>query len=170
MAFCANCGSEVSGRFCQKCGAPVGAPAGPAPGVTPNVPAGVQPMPPPAPIGPAVGMTDNMAAALCYLFGFITGILFLVLAPYNQNRNVRFHAFQSILLSVAWVILVIVIEIVTVMFRVIPFLGLFISAVLHFTLGIGGLFLWLYMMYKTYNGEKIVLPVIGPMAERQAGV
>ena len=47
-------------------------------------------------------MTDNMAGALCYLFGFITGILFLVLAPYNQNRDIRFHAFQSIFLNIIY--------------------------------------------------------------------
>lgn len=115
-------------------------------------------------------MTDNLAGALCYLFGFITGILFLVLAPYNQNRNVRFHAFQSIFLNIAWFVVWIVVTIVALAFRIIPFLGLFISVVLHFSLGIGALILWLYMMFKTYNGEKIVLPVIGPMAERQAGV
>jgi uncharacterized membrane protein len=40
---------------------------------------------------------------------------------------------------------------------------------LHFALGIGALIVWLYMMFKTFNGEKIVLPVIGPMAEKQAG-
>ncbi len=115
-------------------------------------------------------MTDNLAAALCYLFGFITGILFLVLAPYNQNRNIRFHAFQSIFLTVAWVILSIIVSIFNRIFFLIPFLGFFVSAVLDFCLGIGGLLVWLYMMYKTYNGEKVVLPVIGPMAEKQAGV
>jgi uncharacterized membrane protein len=126
---------------------------------------------PPAPVGaPSVGMTDNMAGALCYLFGFITGILFLVLAPYNQDRNIRFHAFQSIFLNIAWVILWFVVFFVTLVFRAVPFLGFFISAVLNFVLGLGGFIMWLYMMFKTYNGEKIVLPVIGPMAEKQAGV
>jgi uncharacterized membrane protein len=115
-------------------------------------------------------MTQNMAGALCYLFGFITGILFLVLAPYNQDRTIRFHAFQSIFLNIAWFILWVVITIVTLGFRVIPFLGIFISFALHFAIGLGGLFLWLYMMFKTYNGEKIVLPVVGAMAEKQAGV
>jgi uncharacterized membrane protein len=170
MAFCANCGSEVSGRFCQKCGAPAAAPgAGPVPGPPPP---GAQPLPPPAQPGvnPSVGMTDNMAAALCYLFGFITGILFLVLAPYNQNREIRFHAFQSIFLNVAWAILWIVITIILIPFRLIPFLGLFIALVLQGVLGLGGFILWLYMMFKTYNGEKIVLPVIGPIADKQAGV
>ena len=115
-------------------------------------------------------MTDNLAAALCYLFGFITGILFLVLAPYNQNREIRFHAFQSIFLNIAWVALWIVITIILIPFRLIPFLGLFIAVVLQSVLGLGGFVCWLYMMFKTYNSEKIVLPVIGPMAEKQAGV
>ncbi len=114
-------------------------------------------------------MTDNMASALCYLFGFITGILFLVLAPYNQNRNVRFHAFQSIFLNIAWVIVWIVVTIVLIPFRFIPFLGIFIAIVLHTALTLGGIFVWLYMMYKAYNGEKIVLPLVGPLAEKQAG-
>jgi len=115
-------------------------------------------------------MTGNMAGALCYLFGFITGILFLVLAPYNQDRNVRFHAFQSIFLNIAWVIIWIAITMVSLALRFIPFLGFFISTLLNLVIGLGGLFLWLYMMFKTYNGEKIVLPVVGPLAEKQAGV
>src|SRR5580704_12279594 len=172
MAFCPNCGAEASGRFCQKCGAPLAAAPGPNP-VPPPPPPGMNPpvQPLPQPVGaPSVGMTDNMAGALCYLFGFITGILFLVLAPYNQDRNIRFHAFQSIFLNIAWVILWFVVFFVTLVFRAVPFLGFFITAVLNFVLGLGGFIMWLYMMFKTYNGEKIVLPVIGPMAEKQAGV
>lgn len=176
MAFCANCGAAVDGRFCQKCGAPAGAPgsapgAAPGPGSMPPPPA-AQPLPPPTGAGYAqnAGMADNMAGALCYLFGFITGILFLVLAPYNQNREIRFHAFQSIFLNVAWVALWIVITIILIPFRLIPFLGLFIAIVLQSVLGLGGFICWLYLMFKTYNGEKIVLPVIGPFADKQAGV
>jgi uncharacterized membrane protein len=173
MAFCPNCGAEASGRFCQKCGASLAAAPGPNPMPPPPPPgmnpSDVHPLPPPAG-APSLGMTDNMAGALCYLFGFITGILFLVLAPYNQDRNIRFHAFQSIFLSIAWVILSIVISIVVLAFSFIPFLGLFVAWVLRLSIGLGGLFTWLYLMFKTYNGEKIVLPVVGPMAEKQAGV
>ena len=99
----------------------------------------------------------------------ITGILFLVLAPYNQNRVVRFHAFQSIFLHLGWIILWIVITIITLPLSALPILGAMISISLHFALWIGGVIIWLYMMYKTYNNEKIVLPVIGPIAEKQAG-
>jgi uncharacterized membrane protein len=30
------------------------------------------------------------------------------------------------------------------------------------------LVLWIFMLYKAYNNEKVVLPVIGPLAEKQA--
>ena len=172
MAFCANCGAAVDGRFCQKCGTPVGAPgAGPAPvpGPTPeaNLP-GAQPLPPPAVT--SVAMTDNLAGALCYLVGFITGILFLVLAPYNQNRTIRFHAFQSIFLNIAWFAAYIVATIISLAFRVIPFLGTFVYIVLHLALFLAFAIIWIYLMIKTYNGEKIVLPIVGPFADKQAGV
>ena len=114
-------------------------------------------------------MTDNAAGALSYLLGLITGILFLVLAPYNQNRTVRFHAFQSIFLNIAWIIAWIILTIISTVLFTLPVLGAMLSILLHFALWIGGLIVWLYLMFKTYNGEKIVLPVIGPMAEKQAG-
>ncbi|HYL37540.1 MAG TPA: hypothetical protein VEV17_16615 [Bryobacteraceae bacterium] len=159
MAFCPTCGSPADGRFCQKCGAALPAAAAGAPA------------PPPAAVTPAaaVGMTDNVAGALCYLFGFVTGILFLVLAPYNQNRNVRFHAFQSIFLCIAWFVAWIVLAVLGVALHVIPILGAILLVALNFALWIAALIVWLYMMIKTYNGEKIALPVIGPMAEKQAG-
>src|SRR4051794_23372489 len=89
MPFCASCGSPVEGTFCAKCGARVDA-AVPVSG-------------PMASSTAAGGMADNVAAALCYVLGLITGIVFLVLAPYNRNPAIRFHAFQSIFLSVAWI-------------------------------------------------------------------
>lgn len=169
MAFCANCGAAVDGKFCQQCGTPLGAPgAGPTPGATIN-PAAVNPMPPP-PIATSVSMNDNLAGALCYLLGFITGILFLVLTPYNQNRTIRFHAFQSIFLNIAWFAIWIVVTIVSIAFRFIPFLGVFVSIVLHLALFLAGVIIWFYIMFKTYNGEKIVLPLVGPFADKQAGV
>ena len=135
----------------------------------PSVDPPIHPMPPPQ-IAPSIGMSENLAGALCYLFGFITGILFLVLAPYNQSRNVRFHAFQSIFLNIALLVLWIVVTVVLIPFHYIPFLGFVISFVLQFVLWIGSLIVWIYMMFKTYNGEKIVLPVVGPLAEKQASV
>jgi uncharacterized membrane protein len=177
MAFCANCGAAVDGRFCQKCGTPVAAPAGPTPGPGPVPGAGPTPEanPPgaqllPPPVAATVTMTDNLAGALCYLVGFITGILFLVLAPYNQNRTIRFHAFQSIFLNIAWFAVYIVAKIISYAFLAIPILGVFVSVVLLLAVSLAGVIIWFYLMFKTYNGEKIVLPIVGPFADKQAGV
>src|SRR5262245_24247815 len=119
MAFCATCGSPVEGRFCAKCGTPVAAAQGGAvpPSAPPQTPPGYEQQgyqqpgyqqpgyqQPGYQAGPAApgAMTDNVAAALCYALGLLTGIIFLLIAPYNQNRAIRFHAFQSIFLNVAW--------------------------------------------------------------------
>lgn len=109
-----------------------------------------------------------MASALCYLFGILTGVLFLVLEPYNRNRLVRFHAFQSIFTFVAILAVWIAVSIVSAVLLAIPFLGFALSMVLHLAIGLGALFLWLMLMYKAYNNERWVLPVVGPLAEKQA--
>ncbi len=103
-------------------------------------------------------MSDNVAGALCYFGGFVTGIIFLILAPYNQSKFVRFHAFQSIFLFVGWVVLSIV---VSMLFHI---LALFIGPLI----GLAGIVIWLYMMYSAFNNQKVKLPIIGELAEKQA--
>ena len=111
------------------------------------------------------GLADNAACALCYAVGFITGILFLVLAPYNQNRNIRFHAFQSIFYSVACIALGFVFGFIAIMSG-----GwtLFLLPV-FWLIRIGMFVLWLVLLIKAYQNQKLVLPIIGPLAEQQAG-
>ncbi len=162
MVFCSNCGTQVPGAFCPNCGAPAGGsaptagPTGPTPG------ASAYQAPPPA-AASAGGLTDNVAGALCYALGLITGILFLVLAPYNQNKTIRFHAFQSIFLHLAWIASF--------------FVLIFLMGFLHLgplrwlispLISIGFFAIWIYMLLSTYQGKKVVLPVIGPIAEQQA--
>jgi uncharacterized membrane protein len=176
MTFCTNCGAEVQGRFCAKCGAPAPAPgasAGPAassaaPPPPPPPASAPYPAAGPAPTAQAAGLEENLACALCYALGLLTGILFLVLAPYNQNRLIRFHAFQSIFMNIAWIVVFIAISIISIVLLPIPFLGAMLSVVLHLAAGLGVFILWLMLMYKAYNRERWVLPVIGPMAEKQA--
>ena len=118
----------------------------------PPAPAGATPLPPPA----AAGLTDNVAAALCYLGLVITGILFLVLEPYNRNRTVRFHAFQAIFLNVAWIVLSAVVRILIRGLILPPLVSLAFIA------------LWIYMIVTAYQGKTVVLPVIGSLARQQA--
>jgi uncharacterized membrane protein len=107
------------------------------------------------------GLTENVACALCYALGLITGILFLVLAPYNQNRKIRFHAFQSIFFHVAFIVVWIVILMVA---AVSGGLLIFVSPVIWLAFFV----LWLVLIIKAYQDQMFVLPVIGPLAEKQA--
>jgi len=168
MPFCANCGSPVEGRFCAKCGTPLeagGAAPPPPPPPPPQQQQYQQYQQPPA---ASAGMGTNVASALCYLVGLITGIVFLVLAPYNQDKTVRFHAFQSIFFNVAAIAVGIGFMIFSVIVHTISFwLGSLVSLV-HLVVNLGFFVLWLYLMWKAYNNERVVLPIIGPLAEKQA--
>ena len=170
MPFCANCGSDVQGRFCAKCGTPVAAAPGAAAGAPPPPPPPqYATSPAPAPAAQAgAGLQENVACALCYLLGVLTGVLFLVLEPYNRNRNIRFHAFQSIFLWIAVVALAIVFGIVSNVIAFLPIIGWLVVLLMWPVFGLGVCVLWVMMMYKAYNNERWVLPVIGPMAEKQA--
>jgi len=157
MAFCASCGAEVEGKFCARCGAA----AGTAAGSTSSAAAG-----PPA--ASAAGLDENVASALCYLIGVLTGILFLVLEPYNRNPVVRFHAFQSIFAWIAAMAVGMGLSMFSYPIAALPFIGWLIDILLWLAFSLGVLILWLYLMYKAYNKERVVLPVIGPLAEKQA--
>ena len=167
MAYCSNCGAETAGgAFCQKCGAPVAAAPGQPQSPPPQQGGYPQYTPPPA----SVGMQDNVASALCYVLGLVTGIVFLVIEPYSRNRAVRFHAFQSIFYHVGWIIFWFGLRILIqsmgygVLGAMLGLLSLLISLVI----GFGGFLLWLYLMYRAYNNNPLVLPIIGPIAQQQA--
>jgi uncharacterized membrane protein len=155
MAFCANCGSEVQGSFCGKCGMAMGATVPPpSPAMSGGSGAG------------SAGLTANVAGALAYLLGPITGILFLVIEPYNKNPNVRFHAWQSIALCVAWIVFWIV---MTVVLGFLSVFALILTPIL-LLLPLLGFALWLYLMWKAYQGEQWRLPLVGDFAAKQAGM
>lgn len=161
MAYCANCGNEMTGTFCGKCGAPATGAPPPQPGYTPPQQGYQQPYAG----APAAGMGDNAAGALCYLFGLITGVIFLVLAPYNTRPAVRFHAFQSILFNVAWIAVWIVVGFIIAMM---PFSLSVALAGLSSLLSLVFLAVWLFLMYRAYQNQPFELPVIGAMARQFA--
>jgi uncharacterized membrane protein len=148
MAFCATCGAQVEGQFCGKCGSAAASAAGAAAQAA---------APAMSPISNA--MADNVASTLCYALGLITGIIFLLIAPYNQNRAVRFHAFQSIFLHVACI--------------VVFYVGNTALSMMHMwalepLVGLACFLLWIFVMVKTWQGSKLVLPLVGQLAEQQA--
>ncbi len=118
----------------------------------------------------AGGLTDNVAGLLCYIFGLISGIVFLIIEPYNRNRFVRFHAFQSIFFCIAVIAAYIALAILGgVLHFILPWgLVLAIMGLLHLAVWLGSLVLWVLLLVKAYQGQQWKLPIIGDMAEKQA--
>jgi len=155
MPQCSACGSEESGRFCMKCGAPVKQPEPPPP----------SPLPPQA---ASADLPENVVNLLCYAFGVLSGVLFLVLEPYSKNPAVRFHAFQSLFFSGAAFIVWFVLLLVSAVLAFIPWVGAIAGSLLLAVCGLAMLAVWVVLMVKAYQGEKWKLPVIGDLAEKQA--
>lgn len=100
----------------------------------------------------STGLDANVAAALSYLVGFVTGIIFLVVE--KENRFVRFHALQSTLLFAGIVA-------IDILLQIVPILG---ALVVVFIVVPASAVLWLLMMFKAYQGEEFKLPLVGQLA------
>lgn len=129
---------------------------------------------PPPSSAPSSGLDDNLAGALCYmpfLLGLVASIVFLVLEPYSKNRLIRFHAFQSIFLTAGMFVAGFVVGILLAIIALVPVVGpviSFVGMLIWPLIGFAGFFLFLFLMYKTYNNQRVVLPVVGAQAEKQA--
>ena len=104
----------------------------------------------------STGLAPNDAGLLCYVGGWISGIVFLVLE--QKNGWVRFHAAQSIVVFAA-------ITVGAVILGWIPIVGDVFSAMIAIT----GFILWIILMLKAHNGERYKLPWAGDIAERMVG-
>jgi uncharacterized membrane protein len=140
-SLCVECGEALPavGTYCPACGTPV---------------AEAKPV-----LGKTGGVPDRLAGALAYVF-VIPAVFFLLRDPFRRNRFIRFHAWQSIFVAVA--ALVVFTLLFTMMGKVLVIFASIIVAV-------GWLILWLVLMVKALQGELFELPWIGPLAMRQAG-
>lgn len=160
MAFCANCGTQVADgvAFCPNCGkaaATAGASSAAAPAVAPAPAVGA------ATTASTGSMAENVAGMLAY-FTIIPAIVFLLVEPYKSNRFVRFHSFQCLFTVGALIVLQIALSIIgyALPVLVLPFWTL---------LGLAEIALWLLLVIKAYQGQMFKLPIVGDMAEKQAG-
>jgi uncharacterized membrane protein len=142
--FCSKCGAKNPERakFCSKCGAELGVPAKPSEDAAkPEAES-------------STGLSVNVAGLLCYVAGWITGIVFIVLE--KKSVFVKFHAWQSIMtfgvLTVANLIL-----------RWIPFVGW----VLSILIGILMFVLWIILIIQAGSGKMWKVPWAGDWAEKQ---
>jgi len=108
------------------------------------------------------GLSENAASGLAYVT-IIPAIVFLIVEPYNRNRTIRFHSWQSIFLAVAWVAVNIALRIIIHM----PFFGW--AAIFIWPLvGLAFFILWIVVMIQAFNGKRFKIPVVGDLAEKQA--
>jgi uncharacterized membrane protein len=118
------------------------------------------PPPPPYYAAPPVaadsGLSDNSASALAYVT-FIPALIFLLVAPYNQKPQIKFHAIQELGMSVVMFVLS--------FFLIIPILGWLIY-ILGF---LGMLVMWVMCIIKASQGSAFKLPVLGKFASEQSG-
>jgi uncharacterized membrane protein len=147
MAFCKACGQEIgTATFCPKCGASQSASAAPVAAASVAT--------------SSESLEENVAGLLCYVLGWLTGLIFLLI---DKRPFVRFHAAQSIGLSVGLIVVYIVMGIA---FATLAFLHLgFLALAAYPLLWLLFFILWIFMMYKAYKHEKFMLPVIGKIAE-----
>jgi len=163
MPHCTKCGTEVgaTAQFCPTCGQP-----------QPAMPAGSAPIPHAA---AGSGLTENTAAALSYVLGWITGIIFFVI---DKRPYVRFHAAQSMVTFGA-------LHIIRIVLAMIFGVG-FLFGGYHHHMGYGGwgtfgvglgllrLFsvltfvLWIVCIVKAASGARFALPLAGPIAENMS--
>ena len=150
MPHCTKCGTMVADNvgFCPSCGAP-------------QAPGAATAMTPAA--STQSGLSENVAGLLCYLLGWVTGLIFFLT---DKRPFVRFHAAQSIVVFGG----LMVIRIVLMM--------LFVSSGLAgFSMGVGlvwlvsvlGFVLWILLMIKAYQGEKFRIPLAADLADQILG-
>jgi uncharacterized membrane protein len=100
-----------------------------------------------------LGLEENLEAALSYLGGWITGLIFLIAE--KKSKLVRFHALQSIVAFGG-------LTIVSMVLGMLPFGFLF-----GWILTVAGIVLWIYCMMKAYKGVKFSLPIVGDFVKKQ---
>ena len=104
----------------------------------------------------STGLEANVAGLLCYVLGWISGLVFILIE--KENKFVRFHAMQSIIVFGA-------LSVASIVLGWIPLLNVVIVPLIS----VLGLVLWIVLMVKAYQGEKYKLPWAGDLAEKQVG-
>jgi uncharacterized membrane protein len=174
MAFCKACGQDAgNASFCPKCGVAQSAaqiPSQSAPQFAAQSASSGSAASAPAAASPTAGLDENIAGLLCYVFGWLSGLIFLLI---DKRPFVKFHGAQSIALNIGFVA-------VWILYAIFSFVLTMITAMMHFPIGFLSFFLlpiigiaflgtWIFMMYKAYSHEKFKLPVIGNIVEKMVG-
>ncbi|MFD1031280.1 DUF4870 domain-containing protein [Metaplanococcus flavidus] len=100
------------------------------------------------------GLSENVAGSLTYLFGFISGFLMLIME--RENHFVRYHALQSIYITVVFVS-------VYLLLGALPIIG-WISTMALIS---AGMVLWIILMLDAYKGRYTRMLYISDLVNKQ---
>ena len=112
----------------------------------------------------ALGLEENIEAALCYLGLWVTGLIFYLID--DKNKTIRFHAMQSILVFLPLSILGFIFGGVFGIFSYGS--GWYFLWWISWLFWVLTLILWLILMIKAFQGQKMKLPIVGDLAEKQS--
>jgi uncharacterized membrane protein len=153
MAYCSKCGGEVQTgvAFCPKCG------QSQTGGQVAQTSQSAQP-----------GMAENVAGLLCYVLGWVTGIIFFLI---DKRPYVRFHAAQSIVVfgGLHFINIVVGIMFGTGFMMMGGRGGFGLVFALYSLINLVAFVLWIVLMMKAYQGEKFEVPVAAGIAQSFAG-
>jgi uncharacterized membrane protein len=101
----------------------------------------------------SLGIDPRIESVLCYALGWITGLIFFFVE--KRNRQVRFHAMQSIivfggLMILSWIV------------RLLPFIG----APLGTLIGLISFVAWIGLMILAYTNNSYRIPYVSDYADR----
>ena len=103
------------------------------------------------------GINPAMSGLLCYLGGFITGIIFYIVE--KDNKFVRFHAVQSIVVFGGLFVINLALGVI---------LPLMLSGLISTLIALLSFVLWIVLMVKAHQGEEFKVPIAGEVAEKHA--
>ena len=104
----------------------------------------------------STGLEENIAGLLCYVAWWVSGLIFILLE--QENKFVRFHAMQSIIVFGA-------LNIIGIVFGWIPWFGW----VMWSLVGLFAFVFWIVLIVKAYQGTMYKLPAVGDLAEKWSG-
>ena len=110
----------------------------------------------------STGLAANVAGLLCYVLGWVSGIVFVLIE--NENKFVRFHAVQSIVTFGS----ITVVSIVLSILGLIPYIGVLFD-IIGYIVGLIAFVLWIVLMVKAYQEKMFKLPWAGDFAEKRVG-
>ena len=153
MAHCTKCGAQIAddASFCGGCGA--SQTAAPSAALANSA--------------PQSQMAENVASLLCYVLGWVTGLIFYLI---DKRPNVRFHAAQSIVVFGGLHILSFALGIFFGFSMLAGgFGGFSLGIMIYWLVSLLSFVLWILLMVKAYQGERFRVPLAADLADKLFG-